>query len=459
MTFNPKGSSTPLTSSRRAARASVAIRRADDERILLLPDGTLPTFDVDPAVPWQVVAAVTPSIRERVGVEVVTLRAAWVSDTADERLYDSILVGGEVPPGAAWWERDALPERLARAGASAGLTSAIGAGALVPSDGAHQGWYRPGWLETMTAWADARLADAGLRRRGAYRQIRSWGRSALLQVDTDRGLVWAKAVPVAFAHEIAVTGLLADVDPGLVPPVIAADPAGGRLLLAHVAGPSLAEVEDPAAWIATMERLAEIQRVLAAERGRLSVAGVATASLASLADDVPEILTDGALLRAGEPGGLTEAGHVRLRRHAERIADACRRMAGSGVPDSLDHGDLGPSQVIVGEMGPVIFDWSDASVTHPFLALESFVSGPPMPLAPDRATLTTAYLEPWSVAGDDDGARAAADLAWLVLPFHLARIHRDRVLPGLEQPWEMDRVVPDVLQRLADRLASGPGAG
>ncbi len=81
------------------------------------------------------------------------------------------------------------------------------------------------------------------------------------------------------------------------------------------------------------------------------------------------------LLRVGEPGGLTDAGLACLLEHAERIADACRRMAASGVPDSLDHGDLGASQVIVGEMGPVIFDWSDASVTHPFLSLESFVSG------------------------------------------------------------------------------------
>lgn len=444
-----------MTSSRRVARVSVAIRRADDERVLLLADGTLPSFDVDVAVPWQVIAAVAPSILERVGIEVVTLRAAWLSDTADERLYDAILVGGEVPPGAAWWERDAIPERLAPASASAGLTGAILAGALEPSDGTSQAWYRPGWLGTMTAWADARLADAGLRRRGDYRQIRTWGRSALLQADTDRGLVWAKAVPVAFAHEIAVTGLLADLDPGLVPPVIAADPAGGRLLLAHVDGPSLADVDDPAAWTATMARLAETQRVLAAERGRLSVAGVATASLSALADDVPEILGDGALLRVGAPGGLTDAGLTCLLEHAERISDACRRMAASEVPDSLDHGDLGASQVIVGEMGPVIFDWSDASVTHPVLSLESFVSGTPSPLAPDRATLTTAYLETWAGAVDADAARDSADQAWLVLPFHLARIHRDRVLPGLEQPWEMDRVVPGLMQRLADRLAPG----
>ncbi len=78
----------------------------------------------------------------------------------------------------------------------------------------------------MAAWIDDRLAGAGLRRHGPIRQVRSWGRSALLQADTDRGLVWAKEVPAGFAHEIAVTGLLADLDPGLVPPIIAADDGG-----------------------------------------------------------------------------------------------------------------------------------------------------------------------------------------------------------------------------------------
>jgi hypothetical protein len=55
---------------------------------------------------------------------------------------------------------------------------------------------------------------------------------------------------------------------------------------------------------------------------------------------------------------------------------------------------------------------------------------------------------------DDASARDTADLAWLVLPFHLARIQRDRVQPGLDQPWEMRQVVPDLMLRLADRLAS-----
>ena len=195
--------------------------------------------------------------------------------------------------------------------------AAIAAGALAPCDGDRQPWYVPGWLDGMAAWIDGSLADAGLRRRGAIRQMRSWGRSALLQVETDRGRVWAKEVPASFVHEIAVTGLLADLDPGLVPPLIAADTTSCRLLMVDVEGPLLVDVADPAAWIATLSRLGETQRVLSAEVDRLAMAGVASAPLAALADEIPELLADRSLLRVGLEGGLDEPTAARLQAHSE----------------------------------------------------------------------------------------------------------------------------------------------
>ena len=437
----------------RLARVSVAVRRPDDEAILVLPDGTLPAFDVDPASWWQVVEPVNEAMAAR-GMTVTTLRAAWVAESDGARLYEAVLTGPG-PDAGRWTERGTLAGALDPSSTDPRLLAAIVAGALEPSDGVLQPWYAPGWIHEMSAWVDDRLGGAGLRRHGPIRQVRSWGRSALLHVETDRGRVWAKEVPAAFAHEIGVTGLLADVDPGLVPPLIAADVAAGRLLMAHVEGPSLDSVADRAAWSATLARLAEIQRVLAAERDRLVVAGVAAAPVATLADDVPTLLADRDLLRVGTPGGLSEAHQARLRRRADDLADACRTLAESGVPDSLDHGDFSASQVIVGEMGPVILDWSDASITHPFLALAAFGA--------DEAGTET-YLGSWTGAGASGssggtGPREAVRLARIVQPLHLARLYRDRILPGLDQPWEMDRIVParllGLLEALGDRRRVG----
>ena len=133
-----------------------------------------------------------------------------------------------------------------------------------PVDTGTAPWARPGWWDELTGWIDERLADAGIRRRGAPTHVRSWARSALASVETDHGRFWAKQVPAVFAHEIAVTGLLTDVDPGSVAPTFAVDVPGARMITSHVVGPSLADVVDlPEAWTATLARLAELQRLQA----------------------------------------------------------------------------------------------------------------------------------------------------------------------------------------------------
>ena len=315
-------------------------------------------------------------------------------------------------------------------------------------------WSDPAWLGEMTAWVDVRLAALGIHRRGEPAVDRMWARAALLTFDTDHGPMWAKAVPEVFAHEVAVTILLADIDPGIVPPVVAAAQGLGRIITEHVAGPVLASVRDePAAWTATLSRLAEVQRVLAADRRALEIAGVAAAPLAELAEDVPRLLADDALLLVGLPGGLSAAEAAALRARAPEFVDACRALDAVGIPDSLEHGDLSATQVIVGEMGPVILDWSDGSITHPFLSAASFLAERRTAGGPgtvDEVDLIDAYLAPW-VAADFvtlAEARRALDLAGTVLPLHLAALYADRVLPGLERPSEHETMVPNALRSL-----------
>ena len=91
------------------------------------------------------------------------------------------------------------------------------------------------------------------------------------------------------------------------------------------------------------------------------------------------------------------------------LVDACHALAASGVPDSLEHGDLAADEVILGEMGPVFLDWSDGSITHPFLSAASLLR--PVGRRPrTQDALVAAYLGPWLRAGIGHAAdgRAAA---------------------------------------------------
>ena len=312
-------------------------------------------------------------------------------------------------------------------------------------------WLGPGWRDEMTSWIDDRLAAAGIQRRGDLTEVRTWGRSALLTFDTDRGRMWAKLVPEIFAHEVAVTELLADIDPGIVPPVVASDRRLGRIITEHVEGPSLASLgDDPTVWAATLSRLAEIQRVLATEHAALTVAGVARAPLARLAGSLPALLADDDLLMVERPGGLAASEAAALRGRLPELLEACLALAASGVPDSLEHGDLAADEVIIGEMGPVFLDWSDGSITHPFLSAASLLrdGAETGGMADERAA---AYLGPWLGAGlglTEATARDALVTAATVLPLHIAALHAERILPSMGPHSEMERVVPNALRAI-----------
>jgi hypothetical protein len=309
------------------------------------------------------------------------------------------------------------------------------------------------WWADMTAWTDARLGELGIRRIRPLVPIRVWVRSAVASFETDRGRMWAKAVPEVFSHEVALTELLADIDPGAVPPVVAAERERGRMITDHVEGPLLTAVGEPVAWTATLARMAELQRVLSNDRDALEIAGVAAAPLDGLAARIPVLIADDRLLAVGRPSGLSEAEAGTLRARAQELIDACLALAASPVPDSLDHGDLRPSQVIVGPMGPVILDWSDGSITHPFLAAASFLadvgaSSGVVPVSVDA--LADAYIGPWlEPTGLSAGAaRGLLDLARTVHPLHVAAQYADRVLPALERRADLAGVVPDRLRSL-----------
>jgi hypothetical protein len=307
-------------------------------------------------------------------------------------------------------------------------------------------WAVDAWLTEMTAWIDDRLSEAGIRRTGDPAIGRIWVRAAVVSFETDRGRMWAKAVPEVFAHEVRVTILLADVDPGCVPPVVAADAALGRIITEHVDGPALSSLVDrPDAWAAALSRLAELQRVLAVEPTTLAVAGVMAAPLRALAAAVPRLLGDDDLLRTGRPDGLAVTEVARLRAMTPALVDACHALEASGVPDSLEHGDLHADEIILGPMGPVFLDWSDGSITHPFLSAASLLGDEPAD--DDR---TAAYLGPWLAAGvvTDPAGRAALDRARTVLPLHLAALYADRILPALHDGSRSDLAVIRALRTL-----------
>ena len=117
---------------------------------------------------------------------------------------------------------------------------------------------------------------------------------------------------------------------------------------------------------------------------------------------------------------------------------------GCGIAESLVHGDLHPGNVSGGDR-PVIFDWTDACISHPYL------DGAHLARAADEgqcAAVKRAYIAPWHGRGDH--ARA-----WDLAPFAnrvFQAVTYEAIYRAQEDAsrWEMAGVVARTLEELAD---------
>jgi aminoglycoside phosphotransferase (APT) family kinase protein len=117
-----------------------------------------------------------------------------------------------------------------------------------------------------------------------------------------------------------------------------------------------------------------------------------------------------------------------LRRQAPLFREACRRLADTGLPPTLVHGDLHVGNVarLDGEL--VYFDWTDACVANPFIDLLSLYWEKD---EDSRTALLDAYLDAWDGVESPERLREAASLAAVVIPLHHA-VSYQRIVAGLE---------------------------
>ena len=272
-------------------------------------------------------------------------------------------------------------------------------------------WARAGWREEVRAWIDAEAARLG-RRVVALEQVKTWGISTVLRVETDRGDLWFKvsaALPL-FVNEAVVMQRLAERFAGFVPAPVAVDADHGRLLF---------EPFEVVGWDAPLDvrqelfrRLAGLQLRTAELTRELLADGCLNRPLDVLERQLDELLANRLALHR-----LSTAEVRALRRLAPRLHELVRRLDALGLPATLVHGDLHPANVarVDGELA--YFDWTDACIAHPFVDLHSLQWEPD---EQTREAILDAYLEPWRAVAPEETLREAVALSRAVTPLHHA---------------------------------------
>ncbi|WP_329002744.1 aminoglycoside phosphotransferase family protein [Kribbella sp. NBC_00709] len=286
-----------------------------------------------------------------------------------------------------------------------------------PSDGVTSSdlapWTKPEWYDEALPWIAQHVEATG-----PWTQVRSWGLSNVLRIPTASGDVYFKAIahsttikptrpdplPLLFAHEPLFLQKASEDHPGAVPAPLAIESQRAWMLLPDLGTPLAAET-DIEVWIEAVRRHARLQRSYVNRPERLLEISCADRGLAVLDAELDRLLGPTQATDRLEPHERAQ-----LPTRAKQLREAITELSSIGLPETLLHGDLHPGNVAVRDGQVLAFDWTDASLSHPFLDLVTFIEEERSPLSADPRVLD-AYLGEWEEYASPTDLRHAFDLA------------------------------------------------
>ena len=294
-------------------------------------------------------------------------------------------------------------------------------------------WAKEGWLDGAQAWIERELSTLGIAVTGPVRQVKTWSISCLLTVETDQGTVYFKAVPTIFSQEPLIMSEMNRLFPDNVPAPLASrlQPAESWMLMRDFAAPELRGNANIQQWEEALKVLCRMQIASISEVDDLITGGCADRRLERLAEHIDPLFED-----PDAVGELEREEIDLLKAFAPRLKEMCSQLAAYGVPQTLIHGDFHGGNVAVMDGRYLVFDWTDAAVSHPFFDLPTFFEFD-IP-AEKREGLAESYLRLWSDFESHERLWEAYRLSQPLAAIHHAVSYRNIV--AVMEPtsrWEM----------------------
>lgn len=319
-------------------------------------------------------------------------------------------------------------------------------------------WHDPEWDKQAHAWIRSEAARNQIQLVGEIEQPHAQAWSTVMRVPTNEGTIFFKATASETIYEIALTRLMADIHPDILPELIAVDTTRGWMLMrdgGEQLRASTRPTQDVRAWEPVIIEYAKLQMGLAEHADAILALGVPDHRLAALPALYSQLLADTPSLMLDQEKGLTSAEFEQLQNMKPRFEQICVDLAAYGIPESINHGDFHDGNVLLKNGRITFFDWGDADVTHPFVSLRTwFVSmeitlnlddwAPP---TAEMSRLLEKYLEAWQAYGEKEALMSAYRLSRPVasivktLAWHQGISRMDDSLRG-EYAW----IVPNLLQ-------------
>jgi len=297
----------------------------------------------------------------------------------------------------------------------------------------------PGWRDRLTNWIQSRLLPLGMNLSGRFTQINASPTFCLARFETDGPAVWFKAVGPPNLREYPVTMALSRYFPGYLPHVVAALQEWNGWLATEAQGAHPTEAHGIDFWTRIAAALAELQVSSFGQTLHLLDVGCLDArscALGELCDPFFAVMME--LAAQTSVQGAEQFSREDVLELSTKVRTALRLAADSEMPNTIDHLDFNPGNVIVGGSGCVFLDWAEGAIGHPFLTLQYLLVGFRRfhgHKAAWERSLVSAYIKPWQPFVCREAVRNAMRISPLLAMFaHAAcgRAWRDPEL--LERP-------------------------
>jgi hypothetical protein len=241
-----------------------------------------------------------------------------------------------------------------------------------PPCDSHEPFSRLGSFERISRWVDTRLPPS-CRRTGTFRQLHANGRFALIRFETTSGAVWFKATGAPNLRERAVSECLAALFPKFVPKVLSSRDDWNAWLTAEIDGVGLGHCDDLSVWCQAAASLAELQIASLGHEAQILRAAAHDARSEKLIAQVgPFFAQVDALMKVQIKTPPRKLHASEILNLATRVTDVLNCLASLAIPDSLNHFDLNPSNVLVGTDERKFLDWAEGAIGNPFYSFEYF---------------------------------------------------------------------------------------
>ncbi len=415
----------------------------------------LPDFRLTPVF-YPEVEEFVESVRRVCGLEIAVLRCLEEGDANEgrPRLYSAVCASerDEPCPGFKWINLDEpsfgspVPERLMKMARLEleRLSADEPPHAPVPWD------WPTRWHKKAREWITANLPPATEGEPWRMAQIRSWSISSVFRLTSGSARLYFKASPRYFRSEVAVTQDVAERFPEVSPVLAAAEPQHGWMLMEDLGELTLGKADSPLLWRETMKTIARVQQGYIDRADSIEQMGIEKRTIGDIVETLTEWVENPARANLRIFQEENAAALKRLQPSLDKVAEIARGLERLGLPQTLEHGDLDSTNVFIRDGSPVLMDWSDACISHPFFT----------PLTPAQARrnpdIVATYLREWSGYAPFENLRAGFEISKPLAALESAFHYQRNIVPYLPHPYPdystLERYIPALLDMASDAL-------